>query len=133
MNSTTKDTCSPTETQVERPQVRTEVPTYRPNVDIVESAHDFTIIADVPGARPDAIDVTVEGKVLSLKAAITARSRPNSRAHISEYGVGNYERTFRLGEGVDVDNLAATLKDGVLTLRIPKAEPERRKIAVKTN
>lgn len=97
--------------------------TYRPDADIAETPEAFTITADVPGATPDSVDVNVERGVLTLRAGVPARER--GRVLLREYGVGAYERTFRVGEGIDVEKIGAVLKDGVLTLTLPKAERVR--------
>jgi HSP20 family molecular chaperone IbpA len=106
-------------------------PTFRPNVDVIESADAFMIQADVPGATAESIDVQVEGRTLTLRAAVAQRSRSGARQIIREYGVGDFERTFRLGDGVDTSNVGAELRNGVLTLRLPKAQAAQpRKISV---
>lgn len=104
---------------------------FRPNSDIIETSEEFVIRADVPGVKADAIDLRVEEGVLMLKARVMPRMPEGARRLIGEYGVGDFERSFRLGEGVDAQNIAAELKDGVLTLRLPKtaaAKPHAIKI-----
>lgn len=109
-------------------------PTFRPNVDVIETPEAFTILADVPGATSDSIDVRVEGRTLTLRAGVSARTRTGARQVIREYGVGDFERTFRLGDGVDTNSIAAELKDGVLSLRLSKAAAtQARRIAVQSN
>lgn len=109
-------------------------PTFRPSVDILETAEKFSIIVDLPGVRPDGIDVVIEQGVLTLKAAVTPRVRERARPLLSEYGVGNFERSFKLGEDVDTERINAEFKNGVLTLTLPKAEATKaRKIEVRTS
>ena len=106
---------------------------FRPEVDIYETGDEYVLTADVPGARPDTIDLNVENGVLTLRAGVPERTPGEARTILREYGVGAYERSFRIGEGIDTERIAAELKNGVLTLRLPKAETTRsRKIAVKT-
>ncbi len=106
---------------------------FCPEVDIYETGDEYVLTADVPGARPDTIDLNVENGVLTLRAGAPDRTPGESRTVLREYGVGAYERTFRIGEGIDTERIGAELKNGVLTLRLPKAETTRsRKIEVKT-
>ena len=114
----------PTET---RPQ---PVATYQPDVDICDLGAEVLVIADVPGARADGIDVTFDDGVLSVQAAVPARDLPGRRVR-QEYGVGTYRRAFRLGDGFDASLIAADYKQGVLTIRVPRLAAVRpRKIDV---
>ncbi len=142
MTRPTGGCCSITDARVE-PQTarRTEPsagsvggPTFRPSVDIQETPEKFTIIADLPGVKPDGIDLVIEQGVLTLKAAVQPRVRSGARTLISEYGVGDFERTFKLGEGVASDLIAAEFSNGVLTLTLPKSPAAKaRKIEVRGN
>jgi HSP20 family molecular chaperone IbpA len=106
--------------------------TFRPDVDIAETPEAFVITADVPGAKAEGVDVRVERGVLTLRAEVQPRER-GGRALLREYGVGSYERTFRVGDGIDAEAISAVLKDGVLTLTLPKARSVRpRSIKVQT-
>jgi HSP20 family protein len=106
--------------------------TYQPHVDICDCGAEVLIRADVPGARPEGIDVSYEDGVLSVKAVVPARTLPG-RSLRQEYGVGDYRRAFRLGEGFDAAQIAAEYRHGVLTIRVPRLAAVRpRKIAVST-
>ena len=78
-------------------------------------------MADIPGARADGIDVSFEEGVLSVHAAVPARELPGRSVH-QEYGIGDYRRSFRLGEGFDASRIEADFRDGVLTVRVPRLE-----------
>jgi HSP20 family molecular chaperone IbpA len=132
---TTNCGCGSTEgTVAKRVQAPAEqTTTFRPEVDIYETGDSYIVTADVPGARPETIDLNVENGVLTLRAGVAERTTDASRTILREYAVGGYERSFRIGEGIDAERIDAELKNGVLTLRLPKAETTRsRKIAVKT-
>jgi len=106
---------------------------YRPNVDILERADELVVLADVPGAKPDAIDVKFEDGILSVHAPAEPRPNEHRQYLLSEYGVGDYRRSFRLGEAIDPSKIAADYADGVLTLHLPKTEATKpRKIEVQT-
>ncbi len=104
---------------------------YRPNVDILEKADELLVVADVPGATPDGIDIHFEDGQLTIHARTPPRD-PGVEFLVHEYGVGDYYRTFRVAETIDAGKITAEYADGVLTLHLPKAEAARpRKISVK--
>jgi HSP20 family protein len=104
---------------------------YRPNVDIVEQAEELTVLADVPGAAADGIDIHFEDGMLSIHAKVPPRNQDVDFI-VREYGVGDFYREFRVNETIDAAKISAELADGVLTLHLPKVEAVKpRKIAVK--
>jgi HSP20 family protein len=106
---------------------------FVPAVDIVELADEIVVHADVPGATPEGIDINYENGLLSLHARVETRQAPEKGRHLlREYGVGDYHRQFRIGEGVDTSKIEAKVANGVLTLHLPKSEEVKpRKISVK--
>lgn len=106
--------------------------TYQPNVDICDLGSEVIVVADLPGAPADGIDVTFEDGVLQVQAAVPARDLPG-RAVRQEYGIGGYRRSFRFGEGFDASQIAADYRRGVLTIHVPRLAAVRpRKVEVKT-
>jgi HSP20 family protein len=104
---------------------------YRPNVDILEKADELLVLADLPGASKDQIDINFDKGELSLHAAVPLRQGRDQQYLAHEYGVGDYYRTFRIGETIDPQRISADYADGVLSLHLPKAESAKpRKIAV---
>jgi HSP20 family protein len=104
---------------------------FRPHVDIVEKADELLLMADVPGTTGDAIDIHFEEGELALHAKVESRQDSEQRFLHREYGVGDYYRTFQIGETIDAAKITAEFSNGVLTLRLPKAESlKSRKIAV---
>jgi HSP20 family protein len=105
---------------------------YRPHVDILEQAEELLVLADVPGAQGDRIDVKFEDGTLTIHAPVDPRQEENHEFLLHEYGVGDYYRTFRVSEAIDASQITAAYADGVLTLRLPKAEAAKpRRISVK--
>jgi HSP20 family molecular chaperone IbpA len=105
--------------------------TYQPNVDIRDTGTEVIFDADMPGARADGIDVTFEDGVLSVEANVPPRELPG-RAILQEYGIGNYRRSFRLGEGFDASQITADYRRGVLSVRVPRLAAVRpRKVEVR--
>lgn len=108
--------------------------TYVPAVDIVETDKEMLLRADVPGATADSIDIDYERGRLTIQARVQPR-QPEDRTQyvLHEYGVGDFCRSFDIGEGIDAEKIRAEIADGVLTLHLPKAqELMPRKIAVKS-
>lgn len=106
---------------------------YRPNVDIIEKNEELVLLADVPGARLEDIDVRYEKGTLELYARVEPRIPKEARVLLQEYGVGDYYRSFQVGESIDSSQISASYADGVLTLRLPKVEAAKpRKIAIQT-
>jgi HSP20 family protein len=104
---------------------------YRPNVDILEQKEELLVLADVPGAKKDTIDLHFEDGMLEIRAAVTPRHESDPRCVLREYGVGDYYRSFQINETIDAEKISAEYADGVLTLHLPKAAALRpRKIAV---
>jgi HSP20 family protein len=104
---------------------------YRPNVDIVEQNDELLVMADVPGAKSDSIDIRFEDGTLEIEAAVTPHPGDDDTCLLREYNVGDYYRSFQVSEAIDASKISAQYADGVLTLRLPKAEAVKpRKIAV---
>jgi len=103
---------------------------FEPRVDIYETADALTLTAELPGVEAEELQTDLKDNLLT----VTARVRPVEgtwKPLYEEYNVGHYLRQFRLGEQIDQAKISAQLKDGVLTLTLPKAEaakPRRIKV-----
>ncbi len=121
------------ETPVTRAERTREGRTYVPNCDIIEQENELVILADLPGVRAEAVDVNFERGMLTIQGRVDRGRETGQTFMHQEYGVGDFYRTFEIGEGIDSSKIEAELKDGVLTLHLPKSEAVRpRKIAVRT-
>jgi len=117
---------------LEQPERTRSGRTYIPAVDILEKDDELLLLADVPGVRHEDIDINYERGELRIVARVTPRQDPQVNYLLREYGVGDFERTFRIGEGIDASKIAAEVSGGVLTLHLPKSAAARtRKIEVK--
>ena len=106
---------------------------YRPNVDILEQADELVLMADLPGADADAIDIHFEDGDLTIHAQVKPRQEEHTAYLLHEFGVGDFYRTFRISEALDASKITAEYADGVLTLHLPKAEESKpRKISVRS-
>lgn len=103
---------------------------YSPAVDIFETPTAITVLADMPGVAKENLDIDVRDRVLTITGTVSEMPERN-RLVYREYGIGGYTRRFSLSDKVDQSKISAALKDGVLTLTLPKAEPlQPRKIAI---
>ena len=109
-------------------------PTFKPAVDIMETEKSLLLVADVPGAAPDGIEIDFEKGTLTIRASVANRGpREGSRLLLNEYGVGDFLRTFQVGDSIDAGNITASVNAGVLTVELPKAKAaQKRKISVRT-
>jgi HSP20 family protein len=106
--------------------------TYTPNVDIIETADEFLVLADMPGVSAKATEIQYEQGVLTMHGRVESRRDEDKTDYLlREYGIGDYYRSFRLGEGIDPNKIEAHLKNGVMELHLPKSEATKpKKIAV---
>lgn len=108
---------------------------FIPPVDVREEASRFVIVADLPGVTPDAIEVTAEKGVLTLRGERKAEKREESTGYERiERVTGSFTRRFQLPENVQADAIAARFTHGVLEVSIPK-QPEvaAKRIEVRAN
>ena len=105
---------------------------YVPAVDIIEEDDELLLLADVPGAAAENIDINYERGLLTLHARVEPRQGEDTDYLLREYGVGDFHRSFQIGEGIDADKIHAEIANGVLTLHLPKtATLKPRKVQVK--
>jgi len=117
--------------ELAREEMRTHDRYLTPAVDIYETDEGLTLIADVPGLDKDHLKVDIDQGVLTIEGA--AGHVDQGERLFGEFAVAGYFRQFRLPDSIDPDRTEAELKDGVLTLHLPKAEAARpKKIAIKT-
>jgi HSP20 family molecular chaperone IbpA len=103
---------------------------FKPDVDILEHPDAYVILADLPGANEESVDIHLEKGVLTLDARVTEPTRVE-RPRYAEYREGGYHREFRISEDIDPSGVSASMRDGVLELRLPKsAESRPRRIEV---
>jgi len=104
---------------------------YQPNVDVCDRGSEVMLVTDMPGAKADSIDVSFEDGVLSVHAQVPQRPLPG-RQLLQEYGIGDYRRSFRLGDGFDASQISAEYRRGVLVIHVPRLAAVRpRKIEVR--
>ncbi|GBD96867.1 MAG TPA: Hsp20/alpha crystallin family protein [Nitrospirae bacterium] len=116
------------EAELEKGVERTrETRVYAPAVDIIEKNNDIVILADMPGVDENSVDITLEKDLLTIYGKVEPEIPENHRLVVSEYEIGDYQRTFTLSDEIDREHIRATVKDGVLKLVLPKAERAKTK------
>jgi HSP20 family molecular chaperone IbpA len=104
---------------------------FVPATDIFETDEALTVILEMPGVDKDKVDVKVENDVLKIEGWIDFSRYEGLQPVYTEYNIGNYARSFQLSSKIDQDRISAELRDGVMTLVLPKSERAKpRKIAV---
>jgi HSP20 family protein len=104
---------------------------FVPATDIFETDEALTVILEMPGIDKDKVDVKVENDVLQIEGWIDFSRYEGLQPVYTEYNIGNYARSFQLSSKIDQDRISAELRDGVMTLVLPKSEKAKtRKIAV---
>jgi HSP20 family protein len=117
-------------TDLDKPEVTPGL-CYTPRVDIVATEEECLLLADLPGVKPEDVDVRFENGELVVDGRCGPR-HVGANYLMSEYGVGDFYRAFTISEQIDWQKISAELKNGVLTVHLPKAETAKpRKITVK--
>ena len=114
----------------EIPERMKERPVFQPNVDIHESDKAITLLADLPGVDRNAVEVTLEKNVLTLRARAEPKTREGMSRVYAEYEIGDFERAFTVSDDVDPDAISAAVHNGLLTVTLPKRAPRNRRISV---
>jgi HSP20 family protein len=98
--------------------------TYVPEVDIREDDQALWLWADMPGVTPDQVEVELHDDVLRLEGRVATQDYDGLTPIYTEYNVGNYLRRFTLSNAqhFDRDQISARLENGVLSVKLPKAE-----------
>jgi HSP20 family protein len=131
-NTTDVATQSSTRGSLERSE-RAAVVALRPAVDIYEDGEKITLRADLPGVTKDRLNVRVENQSLIIEGQVQFELPEGAEASYADVRSSMYRRSFSLGGELEMEKIEANLKDGVLTLRIPKRpELRARKIQIQT-
>lgn len=93
-----------------------------PAVDVVEDASGITLYADLPGVSKDKLKLGVERDTLTVEGEVDLALPEGMSASHVELAVPRFRRVFTLSKELDTTKISATLANGVLTLRIPKAQ-----------
>lgn len=108
---------------------------FSPRIDVSENKDSYEISAELPGVSKDDINITLESGVLTLEAEVHQEKKAEKEGRVirQERRYGKFMRSFNLGDDVSEEEIDASFKDGVLTLKVPKREeviPERKRIEI---
>lgn len=101
-----------------------------PSADVVEREGEIEVVMEIPGMRPDDIDIDLENNVLTVsgeKSEEREEEREEGTYHLSERRYGRFNRSFVLPRDVEPDGIKARCEDGLLTIKVPKSERARRR------
>lgn len=105
-----------------------------PPVDVIEDTGGITLYADLPGVPKDQLNLHVEADTLTIEGAVMLPMAADMEATHTEVSLPRYRRVFTLSKELDTDKVAAEFNNGLLKLRIPKAEhAQPRKIEIRVN
>lgn len=114
-----------------REETRSDDKYIRPAVNIIETEEGLILTADIPGAAKESLNVNVEKGILTISAPVSHSISGHSV--YAEFELGNYYRQFSIPESLDHEKAKADFNNGILTLRVPKAEiakPKRIEVRV---
>jgi HSP20 family protein len=105
-----------------------------PPVDVIEDGTGITLRADLPGVPKDKLSLQIEADTLTIEGEMSIAMPDGMEASYAEVNVPRYRRVFTLSKELDPSRVSAELRNGVLSLRIPKAEhAQPRRIEVKVS
>ena len=97
-------------------------------LNVTEDGDSVTVSATIPGVKPDDLSVTIEDGVLTIEASASEEKKSDSgRFLLRERRTGEFRRSLKLPEGVDVDKAESSYTDGVLRISLPKLEAKKPK------
>lgn len=104
---------------------------YVPQADIFETEDALSVVLEMPGVNKDHVSVDLENDQVTIEGRIDFSKYENFEPVYTEYNIGHYKRSFSLSSKIDQEKISADLADGVLTLRLPKADAVKpRRIAI---
>jgi HSP20 family protein len=120
---------SPQELQVQKKRElekkeETTIPArvFVPDTDIYEAQNELLVILEMPGVEKKNVNIRVEDGVLNVEGRLDLAKYQGLQPLYTEYNIGHYARSFRLSGKIDQNKIAAEMKDGVLSLKLPKVE-----------
>lgn len=109
------------------------LPVVTPAVDIYQNEDEFMLVTEMPGVNENSVEIVFDKGILTIEGKVCRPEFEGYKLSHSEVVSGNYKRVFRLTDEVDIESVDAVMKDGVLTLKMPKHEKAKaRKITVRS-
>jgi HSP20 family protein len=105
---------------------------FLPNADIYETPNELKVVLEMPGIEKNNVEINIEDDVLHVQGRLELSKYSRLQPLYTEYNVGHYARSFQLSSKIEQSKIGAEMKDGVLSLTLPKAEEAKpRTIQVK--
>lgn len=115
-----------------KPVCTTDGVVFTPAADVYETETEFVVRMDMPGVSADCVDIQFEQGELVVHGCVKDRRPTESKFLRQEFQIGDFDRSFRVGDVVNPDGIDAQFANGVLTITLPKREEVKRKrIAVR--
>ena len=105
---------------------------FLPAADIYETPNELKVILEMPGVDKSNVDVRVEDGVLTVEGRLDFSKYRELQPLYTEYNIGHYSRSFRLSTKIDQSKIGAEMKDGVLSLALPKVA-EAKPLTIQVN
>lgn len=100
----------------------TETVGWTPVVDLMDAGEEYLLTAEIPGVKPEDVELEFVDGVLTLRGTKKAEYEVKEKKyHLFERGYGVFERAFRLPPSIEAEAIKAEFKDGIVTIKIPKA------------
>jgi HSP20 family protein len=110
---------------------------FAPKMDIDETEKEITVSAELPGLKPEDVDISLDDNILTIQGEKKEeKEEKDKHSYHMERSFGSFARSVRLPSEVDTGKIDASLKDGLLKITLPKsqeAQEESRKIPIKSN
>jgi HSP20 family protein len=95
---------------------------FLPVTDIFETEQALTVVLEMPGVGKESVEVDLENDVITITGRIDSSKYEGLQPLYTEYNIGNYSRSFQISSKIEQEGIKAELKDGVMTLVLPRAE-----------
>jgi len=95
---------------------------FMPNADIYETPNELEVVLEMPGIEKGKVEIRVEEGVLHVEGRLDLSKYAGLQPLYTEYNVGHYARSFQLSSKIDQNKIAAEMKDGVVSVKLPKVE-----------
>ena len=96
-----------------------------PPINVFRQGHDFVLVAELPGVDKDALDIQIRGRQVHIKGEKKVEFADGASVHRRERRSGAFNRALTIPANVDAGNVKAEYRDGVLAVRLPRAEADR--------
>jgi HSP20 family protein len=104
---------------------------FVPPTDVFETDEALTVLLEMPGVKKENVDIQLENDVITVEGRVDFSNYEGLQPLYTEYNVGNFRRSFQVSSKIDQERISAELKEGVMTLVLPKSEKARaRKISL---